>query len=73
MCIESDAFTRLEEVSSFDNALEVVDFYIAVNNNRDFYLGVPANEYNKKAINNDDFIYYIAKINRDTEQMLIKN
>lgn len=73
MCIESTAFTVLEEVHSFDKALGVLDFYITANSNRDFYLCVPANEYNKKAINDDDFIYYIAKINRDSDQLLIKD
>jgi rare lipoprotein A len=71
MCVERGQMTILEEVYSFEEALDVYDTYTH-ESRLDFYICVDANEYNKRETENDNFIYYICKIKREPDEILEK-
>ncbi len=71
MCVEHNQMITLEEVYSFEEALEVYETYTQ-KSRRDFYICVDANHYNKRETENDNFIYYICKIKREPDEILEK-
>ena len=71
MCIDRNEFTILEEVSDFDKAIETFGSYIQ-DSDLDIYLCVPA-EYNKRVHRMPDYKYYICKIHREDDEIIIND